>query len=69
MPSNFIKLIDRMSKAVGGKMKARIFTVQILYGGIIGKCSELVIRNCMKETSRLFLTHYKIFIIIVLNSN
>lgn len=58
-----------MRKAVGVKMKARIFTVQILYGGIIGKCSELVIRNCMKETFRLFLTLYKIFIIIVLNSN
>lgn len=41
--ASFLMFIDRLRKAVGGRMKARLFIVPNLHDGRVGKRSELVI--------------------------
>ena len=48
--ASFLMFIDRLRKAVGGRMKARLFIVPNLHDGRVGKRSELVIWDNARET-------------------
>ncbi len=48
--ASFLMFIDRLRKAVGGRMKAQLFIVPNLHDGRIGKRSELVIWENTRET-------------------
>ena len=48
--ASFLMLIDRLRKAVGGRMKAQLFIVPNLHDGRVGKRSEQVIWENTRET-------------------
>ena len=47
--ASFLMFIDRLRKAVGERMKARLFIIPNLHDGRVGKRSELVIWDNTKE--------------------
>ena len=48
--ASFLMFIDRLRKAVGGRMKAQLFIVPNLHDGRVGKRSEQVIWENTRET-------------------
>ena len=48
--ASFLMFIDRLRKAVGERMKARLFIIPNLHDGRVGKRSELVIWENARET-------------------
>ena len=48
--ASFLMFIDRLRKAVGERMKARLFIIPNLHDGRVGKRSELVIWESARET-------------------
>lgn len=47
--ASFLMFIDRLRKAVGGRMKARLFIVPNLHDGRVGKKSEIVVWENTRE--------------------
>ena len=48
--ASFLMFVDRLKKAVGERMKARLFTIPNLNDGRIGKRSELLIWDNARDT-------------------
>ena len=48
--ASFLMFIDRLRKAVGERMKARLFIIPNLHDGRVGKRSELAIWESARET-------------------
>lgn len=59
--ANFHMFVERLKKAVGERMKARLFIIPNLNDGRIGKRSELLIRDNARDSFSNYGSHSEDF--------